>query len=216
LAAARRNDATVELYKAGKRYLSDVRGPPTATTPAFLSLQTLYMQFRNDEGIFLTWKEDLKAVEGDPVAYWRMVAVYAGDAYKPAIDFFIRLVTAHAGQGCAERQNKNTKKHRTVVRNRQSHIVTKAYMEIDSVLRMERAIEEGKATMPYLKAVRLEIDAMLEEEEEEEEEGEEDPLARRVLRGIVREAEHGLAPNEDVFVRGDVDEVEAAEAALQP
>jgi hypothetical protein len=41
------------------------------------------------------------------------------------------------GQGCAERQNKNTKKHRTVVRNRQSHIVTKAYMEIDSVLRME-------------------------------------------------------------------------------
>ena len=173
---------------------------------------------------------------GGAETFWEIVAIFAGDQYKPAIAFFIRLVTAHGGQGGAERQNKQVKKFRTTTRNRQTHKVTAAYMEIDTTLRMRDAVTAGRQVVPYLKAVRWAIQDALDEAEEGEEEGEEEgagagggggggdgdggggldgeaqrpqrPLGYQALLGIF----HRGVDKDGPFVQGDVGDVDDVDA----
>ena len=147
--------------------------------------------------------------------------------FKPAISFFIRLVTAHGGQGGAERQNKQVKKFRTTTRNRQTHKVTAAYMEIDMTMRMRDAVTAGRQTMPYLMAVRRAIQDALEDAEEEKDgqgggdgdadgvdEGSEldaDEVGQRALgwREVLGMFHHGVpGAEEEQFVQGDVDDLD--------
>ena len=78
-------------------------------------------------------------------------------------------MTAHDGQGGAERQDKQVKKFCT--RNRQTHKVTAAYIEIDRMVRMRDTVAAGQQTVPFLKAVRRAIQDALDEAEEDEEQG---------------------------------------------
>jgi hypothetical protein len=163
-------DAIRHLFNLMKVYLSARDGPRTAISPACQAGMVLFFQYTKGETIFATYKPELDAVAKDPVAYWRLVHVYAGDEFKPAIDFFIRLATAYAGQGSSERQHKVVKTLRTKQRNRMSAKVTEALQLIRSTQRMEEARLAGKTTMPCLKAIRLQIAEVIEEAEEEEEE----------------------------------------------
>jgi hypothetical protein len=81
-------------------------------------------------------------------------------------------VNGYGGQGESERMNKQIKKFRTTTRNRQSHAVTSAYMELDSIYEMVRTKSEGPKLGTYLECLRdkyrqLQEDAILEAEERE-------------------------------------------------
>jgi ribosomal protein L12E/L44/L45/RPP1/RPP2 len=83
--------------------------------------------------------------------------LYCPAAAEPAVGFFIRLVTAYAGQGGAERQNKQVTGFRDKQRNRQGHNTTAAMMDIQTTLRLEDAVAKGKQKVPFLKGLRLEL-----------------------------------------------------------
>ena len=230
--------AKVALLKMMKRYFSDPALLVDNVTEQYSAGNTLYIQFTKGSHVFETYKEELEAAlkTGGAETFWENVAIFAGDQYKPAIAFFIRLVTAHGGQGGAERQNKQVKKFRTTTRNRQTHKVTAAYMEIDTTLRMRDAVTAGRQVVPYLKAVRWAIQDALDEAEEGEEEGEEEgagagggggggdgdggggldgeaqrpqrPLGYQALLGIF----HRGVDKDGPFVQGDVGDVDDVDA----
>ena len=167
------NTAGQKLLRMMRQYFSDPTSAEHGMTPAYTAGKTLYIDFTKGAAIFESNKDELEDAfkTGGAQAYWANVALFADDQYQPAIGFFIRLVTAHSGQGGAERQNKQVKKFRTTTRNRQTHKVTAAYMEIDTTLRMRDAVTVGRQTVPYLKAVRWAIQDALDEAAEDEEQG---------------------------------------------
>lgn len=69
-------------------------------------------------------------------------------------EVFRKLVNGYSGQGESERMNKQVKKFRTTTRNRQSHLVTSAYMELDSIYDMMRSKREGPKVGTYLECLR--------------------------------------------------------------
>ena len=69
-------------------------------------------------------------------------------------EVFRKLVNGYSGQGESERMNKQVKKFRTTTRNRQSHLVTSAYMELDSIYSMMRTKSEGPIVGTYLECLR--------------------------------------------------------------
>ena len=221
--------AQVALLKMMKRYFSDPAILADTITPHYSAGNQLYVQFARGTHVFETYKDELDAAHttGGAVFYWENVAIFAGDEFKPAIGFFIRLVTAHGGQGGAERQNKQVKKFRTTTRNRQTHKVTAAYMEIDMTLRMRDAVTAGQQMMPYLKAVRRAIQDALEDADEEDEgqgggdgggdgvdEGgglDADEVGQRALgwREVLGMFHHGVpGAEEEQFVQGDVEDLD--------
>ena len=228
------NSAGQALLKMMRKYFSDPTSADHLITPEYSAGKALYIDFTKGATIFESNKDELQDAlkTGGAQAYWANVAIFAADQCKPAIGFFIRLVTAHGGQGGAERQNKQVKKFRTTTRNRQTHKVTEAYMEIDTTLRMRDAVAAGQQTVPYLKALRHAIQDALDEAREDEEQGggdrggngdgddggggldEEEPVQRplgwQALMGYFR---HGV--NEPLpFVQGDAGDVDGDEGNI--
>ena len=84
-------------------------------------------------------------------------------------ELFRKFVNGYAGQGESERMNKSVKATRSIKRNRQSHQVTAAYVELKKWFRKSACLKR-KATevqQPYLRCVRdkIEIARQLRDEE---------------------------------------------------
>ena len=52
------------------------------------------------------------------------------------LELFHKFVNGYSGQGESERMNKQVKKFRTTTRNKQTHAVTSAYMELDTTYKL--------------------------------------------------------------------------------
>ena len=69
-----------------------------------------------------------------PDALYNMTSALTDDLV--GIELFRKLVNRYSGQGESEGTNKQVKKFRTKTRNKQSHAVTSAFMELDTTYRM--------------------------------------------------------------------------------
>jgi len=83
------------------------------------------------------------AKDPNPNKFWAAATQAVGSIGTEVARF---LVNAFAGQGASERMNKKVKLFRTVNRNRQSHKVTEAYVEISMGIRSKA----GPPTKTYL------------------------------------------------------------------
>ena len=66
--------------------------------------------------------------------------------------------------------NKQVKKHRTTVRNRQSHVVTASYMELDTIYKMIDLKEKKVTVNVYMECLREKYYDILEDIAEEQQE----------------------------------------------
>ena len=78
------------------------------------------------------------------------------------------LVTIRANK--SENMNKQVKKHRTTVRNRQSHVVTASYMELDTIYKMIDLKEKKVTVNVYMECLREKYYEVLEDIAEEQQE----------------------------------------------
>jgi hypothetical protein len=93
-----------------------------------------YQDFRSKSGYFGSDKADHLAKKDTSDSFWKI----AGHIQPKGSELFRKLCNGYAGQGESERMNKQVKKFRTTLRNRQAHVVTIAYMELDTVYKMEK------------------------------------------------------------------------------
>ena len=111
-----------------------------------------YENFRSKSGIFSQLKFTFSASNSSPNDFWKVASNVSED--DTGIDLFRKLVNGYSGQGESERMNKQVKKFRTTNRNRQTHSITSAYMELDTTYQMidSRKIESAKVT--YIDCIR--------------------------------------------------------------
>ena len=107
-------------------------------------------------------------VKPPPDAFYSMMSALTDDLV--GVELFRKLVNGYSGQGESERMNKQVKKFRTTTRNRQSHAVTSAYMELDTTYRM---VERRNQEPAQVKFIDLLQEAYKDIQEEVEIEGEE-------------------------------------------
>jgi hypothetical protein len=81
----------------------------------------------------------------------------AGHIQPEGSELFRKLCNGYAGQGESERMNKQVKKFRTTVRNRQAHVVTIANMELDTVYKMEKKNLDYNRKEKYMICLRDKI-----------------------------------------------------------
>jgi hypothetical protein len=103
------------------------------------------------------------AEDGTADGFWARASL----SDKVGSELFRKLVNGYCGQGESERVNKQVKKHRTTVRNRQSHEVTASLMELDATYKMIQLKEKKVKMNTYVECLREKI-LDLEEFEEQE------------------------------------------------
>jgi hypothetical protein len=110
-----------------------------------------YQDFRSKSGaLFGTPKVIYAAKNRSADDFWAITS-----AVDPTgCELFRKLVNGYSGQGESERMNKQVKKFRTTSRNRQTHAVTSAYMELDLTYNMIRKRNQGVHTDSYLECLR--------------------------------------------------------------
>ena len=96
---------------------------------------------------------------------------------------FRKLVNGYAGQGESERMDKMIKKFRTTVRNRQTHIATSSYMELNMLYKMIR-----KSTLVKKKALHIEF-------------------LRKIIEELEAEVNDELGEQAEALIGGEEDEV---------
>ncbi len=124
-------------------------------------------------------------------------------------------MNGYAGQGESERMNKSVKATRTIKRNRQTHEVTAAYVELKNWFRMSDSLKR-KATevhQPYLRCVRDKIELARQLREEERAERELIATAAATIDEDEAAAEIGEEAEVDQYDDSSDDEV--AEALLE-
>ena len=125
-----------------------------------------------------------------PENFWKVAVTYE----LVGVELFRELCNGYAGQGESERMNKNVKKFRTTDRNRQSHDVTKTFMELDSIYKMISR-KNSHTVAPYLDCLREKINNIIEENEE----------------NALAEAERRLNDEDQVAIGDEEEEVGDAE-----
>lgn len=157
----------------------------------------LYQDFRDTSGIFGA-PNIRRSAEGTADDFWKLVLTT--EVGNIGTELFRKLVNGYCGQGESERMNKQAKFYRTTLRNRQSHTVTQAYMELNSTYKMMEKKTKHTATRPYMECLRDKFQQIQEEVEEEkvgendnidQEEGVEEEEDEEVY-DAVREALKGL------------------------
>ena len=106
------------------------------------------------------------AENGTADEFWSRASL----ADKVGSELFRKLVNGYCGQGESERMNKQVKKHRTTVRNRQSHVVTASYMELDTIYKMIDLKEKKVTVNVYMECLREKYYEILEDIAEEQQE----------------------------------------------
>ena len=113
----------------------------------------VYQDFRTKFGYFGTEKAKYVALNDSSDNFWKLAA----HLQPEGSELFRKLCNGYSGQGESERMNKQVKKFRTTVRNRQTHQVTSAYMELDTVYKMEKKNEEYNKVENYMLCLREKI-----------------------------------------------------------
>lgn len=127
---------TAAILSVINRYYS---GDPAKQNKAL----SVYQQFREKSGtIFGGPNLTLEAKDGTGEDFWRLASTCCMD--EIGCELFRKLINNFAGQGESERWNKNTKKHRTITRNRQSHEITEGYMQLDSMYKIIRNVQVNR------------------------------------------------------------------------
>ena len=111
-----------------------------------------YENFRSKSGIFAQQKFQFSASNSSPDDYWKVASNVSED--DTGIDLFRKLVNGYSGQGESERTNKQVKKFRTTNRNRQTHVITSAYMELDTTYKMIDSRRRESAKVVYIDCIR--------------------------------------------------------------
>lgn len=102
------------------------------------------------------------ALDDTAETFWKTTAIMQ----PVGSELFRKLCNGYAGQGESERMNKQVKKFRTTVRDRLSHEVTSAYMELDTLNKMETKNESYNKESPYMECLREKVLEIQEEHEE--------------------------------------------------
>jgi hypothetical protein len=125
----------------------------------------VYSDFREQSGVHFGGRNLVSiAKDGTADEFWARASL----SDRVGSELFRKLVNGYCGQGESERMNKQVKKHRTTVRNRQSHEVTASLMELDTTYKMIRLKEKKIKTNTYLECLREKIFDLQEEIEVEE------------------------------------------------
>lgn len=125
----------------------------------------IYNDFREKSGIHFGGRNlDHLAKTGTADEFWARASL----ANKTGTELFRKLVNGYCGQGESERMNKQVKKHRTTVRNRQTHAITASYMELDTTYKMIHLKEKQIPTNIYMECLRDKLDVMINEIQEEQ------------------------------------------------
>ena len=123
----------------------------------------VYSDFREKSGVHFGGRNlDHIAKTGTADEFWARASL----ADRTGPELFRKLVNGYCGQGESERMNKQVKKHRTTVRNRQSHQVTASFMELDTTYKMMYLKEKQVPTNVYMECLRDKVFEMMEEIEE--------------------------------------------------
>ena len=111
----------------------------------------IYSDFREKSGVHFGGSNlDHMARNGTADELWARASL----ADKIGSELFRKLVNGYCGQWESERMNKQVKKHRTTVRNRQSDEVTAAFMELDTTYKMIYHKEKEIKTDVYMDCLR--------------------------------------------------------------
>lgn len=150
--------------------------------PAQAAAMSTFLNFREKTGVYFSDPVTPEYIKKGADEFWRQAQSYK----LPGAELFRKLVNGFAGQGEAERMNKSVKHTRTIKRNRQSHVITSALVELKTFFRMEHEKEargRGKREKPsYLLEVKQHFADFVEAEEE------------RLLEEAIAEAEAALDP----------------------
>ena len=147
-------------------YLGDI--------PKEIEALSVFQDFRERSGAHFGNPRTIYTALNDTAEnFWKTTAIMQ----PVGSELFRKLCNGYAGQGESERMNKQMKKFRTTLRNRQSHEVTSAYMELDTLYIMETKNESYNKESPYMECLRErvleiqkeheELGAIVAEEEEE-------------------------------------------------
>ena len=111
----------------------------------------VYQDIRGKTGLHFG-SERMKYMAANDSAdnFWKVSTLVVSEGSE----LFRNLVNGNAGQGEYERMNKMVKKFRTTLRNRQTHVVTSSYMELDMIYKMIRKSTEVKKKVPYIDSLR--------------------------------------------------------------
>lgn len=133
-------------------YLGDI--------PKQIEALTVFQDFRERSGAhFGNPKTIFTALSDTAETFWKTTAIMQ----PVGAELSRKLCNGYAGQGESERMNKQVKKFRTTVRNRQSHEVTSAYMELDTLYKMETKNESYNKESPCMKCLRENVLVIQEE-----------------------------------------------------
>lgn len=113
----------------------------------------VYQDFRTKFGYFGTEKAKYIALNDSSDSFWKLAAHLQSERSE----LFQKLCNGYSEQGESERMNKQVKKFRTTVRNRQTHQVISAKMELDTVYKMEKKNEEYNKVENYMLCLREKI-----------------------------------------------------------
>ena len=113
----------------------------------------VYQDFRSKAGYFGTERTAYIALNETSDNFWKLAA----HLHPVGSELFRKLCNGYAGQGESERMNKQVKKFRTTVRNKQTHPVTSAYMELDTIYKMEKRSSDYDRKDCYMTCLREKI-----------------------------------------------------------
>lgn len=124
----------------------------------------VYQDFREKTGThFGSERMKYMAQKDSADNFWKVSKL----AFTEGSELFKKLVNGYAGQGESERMNKMVKKFRSTERNRQTHIVTSSYMELDIIYKMIRKSTAVRKKAVYIDSLREIIEALKAEYQEE-------------------------------------------------
>ena len=131
--------------------------------PKLIEALMMFQNFRERSGAhFGNPRTIYTALYDSAETFWKTFAIMQ----PVGSELFRKLCNGYAGQGESERMNKQVKKFRTTLRNRQSHEVTSAYMELDTFYKMETKNEIYNKESPDMECLREKVLEIQEEDEE--------------------------------------------------
>jgi len=114
----------------------------------------VYSEYIHKQGLFFGNKDRVQAAINNG-KFWEVAQTYY-DSKDGDCELFRKLYYGYCGQGESERLNKEVKYIRSINRNRQSHAITQAYLELKSLYKHQDKMQFGakKQKVSYLKAIR--------------------------------------------------------------
>ena len=128
------DDGKVYTPAGGKLAINEVILRYYPSTSDQLKALLVLENLRSRTDIFGSERMMLSAKTLPPDDFFKVACAVSDDLV--GLELFRKLANGYSGQGESERMNKQVKKFRTTTRNKQTHAVTSAYMELDTTYKL--------------------------------------------------------------------------------